>query len=236
MDNIAIEGIVLSSLDYKEKSKIVYLYTKDGKISFRAIHSLNEKKGMLPLITTMNRVSVILTDTTFPRVIDYTLLDDYLSIKDDLKKSLWFSFILEIISKLPEDTAHDRVYNLLTRLMDLSKEYDGLILGVVFLIKMTYAFGVGPVLRKCVVCNNSDTAYFSIDDGGALCSTHYSNKKEVYPKDVLDMIRHIYYLDIYKENLDQIKDYDYLKLFRIITSYYNKHIDLYFKGVNSLIF
>ena len=87
MQTSNIEGITLSSIDYKEKSKIVYIYTKYGNISYKALGSLNQKKGMLPLITTMNQLNVILTQSKFPTAIDYTLLNSYDDIKNDLKKS-----------------------------------------------------------------------------------------------------------------------------------------------------
>lgn len=44
MQTSSIEGITLTSLDYKEKSKIVYIYTKYGKISYKALGSLNQKR------------------------------------------------------------------------------------------------------------------------------------------------------------------------------------------------
>jgi DNA repair protein RecO (recombination protein O) len=234
MDNLEIEGFVLSSIDFKEKSKIVYLYTKEGKISFKALSSNSPKKGMLPLITSMNKVSVILTNKEFPTSIDFTLINSYQDIKDDLKKSLWYSFILEIISKLPSDSPHERVYSLLDEIFNLRNKYDGLLLTTTFMVKMTYAFGVSPVLKKCVICNNPHPKYFSIKDGGALCFKH--NHKDTYDNDILNALTNIYYIDIYKENLDSIKEYDMIKLFQIINIYYNNHVNIYLKGLNSLIF
>lgn len=234
MQTSNIEGITLSSIDYKEKSKIVYIYTKYGKISYKALGSLNQKKGMLPLITTMNQLNVILTQSKFPTAIDYTLLNSYDDIKNDLKKSLWFSYILEIISKLPEDAPHERIYNLLKRLLEIANKCDGLMIGVVFLIKMTYSFGVAPELRKCVICQNSNISYFSIKDGGALCKDHF--KHDSYEKEVLDEIKNIYYFNIYDDDLDKIKNYDYKLLFDIMNKYYNEFVHIYLKGLNSLIF
>ncbi len=233
MNNLEIEGITLSSIEYKEKSKIVYMYTKYGKISFKALGSLNQKKGMLPLISTMNHLNVIMTDSKFPTAIDYTILGLYDYIKNDLKKSLYFSYILEIVSKIPEDAPHERIFKLLTKLFELAKSYDGLILTVVFMIKMTYSFGVSPELRKCVYCTSKDVLYFSIKDGGALCHNHYKNTS--YDKSILDEISTIYYLNIYESNLDEILEYDFKRLFDIMNKYYEEFVHVYLKGLNSLI-
>ncbi len=233
MNNLEIEGITLSSIEYKEKSKIVYLYTKYGKISYKALGSLNQKKGMLPLITSMNDLKVIMTDNKFPTALDYTIIDNYDYIKNDLKKSLWFSYILEIVSKIPEDAPHDRIFMLLKKLFELAKKYDGLVLGVIFMIKMTYSFGVSPQFGKCVYCKSNEIHYFSVKDGGALCRNHY--KKSSYSKNILDEITTIYYLNIYKEELDKILDYDFKKLFNIMNEYYTEFVHIYLKGLNSLI-
>ncbi len=233
MDNLEVEGFVLSQIDFKEKSKIVYLYTKNGKISFKALASSNPKKGMLPLITSMNKVNVILSNKEFPTSIDYTLINSYQDIKDDLKKSLWYSFILEIISKLPIDSPHERVYSLLDEIFNLRNKYDGLLLTTVFMVKMTYAFGVSPVFKRCVICNEKNPEYFSIKDGGALCYKH--NHKDTLKGDILKILENIYYIDIYKEDLDSLKGYDMIKVFQIINMYYNDHVNIYLKGLNSLI-
>lgn len=234
MDIISAEGFVLSSIEYKEKSKIVYLFTRNGKISFRALGSNNMKKGLLPLITSMNKLNVIISNSNFPKAIDYTLINSFEYIKNDLKKSLWFSFILEILSKIDENLYNERIYNLVDKLFDLGKEYDGLFLTTIFMIKMTYSFGIAPILKKCVLCGNLNTNGFSIKDGGAICVNH--NIKNIYDKKILEMIYNIYYFDIYNDDLNNIKDYDYLELFNLINLYYKTHLDIYLKGLNSLIF
>lgn len=234
MENIKIEGIVLSSIVYKETSKIVYIYTKNGRISVRALGSLKQKRGMLPLITTMNRVEAIITNKAFPSAIDYTLIDSYDNIKSDLKKELWFSFMLEIVSKLTDDSPHERIYNLLIRMFDLASTISPLELGVMFQVKMMYGFGVAPILKKCAICGNEEVRYFSIRDGGAICMNH--NHQNSFDNDVLNDIKKIYFFDIYNGNFDDIKDIDYIRLFRVVNIYYDSHINITLKGINSLIF
>ena len=77
MTTTNFEGIVIGSIPYQETSKIVYLYTKYGKISVKALGSQTQKKGLLPFITTMNRVEAITTDSDFPTLKDYSLIDSY---------------------------------------------------------------------------------------------------------------------------------------------------------------
>lgn len=233
METIKVKGIVLGSIDYKETSKIVYLFTDVGKISVKALGSKKVKKGLLPFITTMNYVEAIITDSEFPSLIDYSIIDTYSYIKDNLNSELWFSFILEIVSKLPSDIEYSRVYDFLLRILELGKDNNPMLLTIIFMTKILYSFGVNPILKKCIICG-SEPSYFSIKNGGALCNIH--NISGTYDKKILDYITRIYYFNIYEEDLNTLNDVDLYEIFKVIINYYENHVNIYLKGLNSLIF
>ena len=56
------EGIILNTLDYKETSKIVHLYTPYGKISVKALGANKPKNGLLGFTTIGNWCSFVATD------------------------------------------------------------------------------------------------------------------------------------------------------------------------------
>ena len=56
------EGIVIKSITYKETSKIVYLYTPNGKVSIKAIGAKNAKKNTFGFGEVGNIVSFVSTD------------------------------------------------------------------------------------------------------------------------------------------------------------------------------
>ena len=122
MENIKIKGIVLNAIDYKESSKIVYIYTSLGIISVRALGAKKQSRGILPFITTMNYCEAIITNSDFPKLIDYSLFDSFNNIKADLKKELWFSYMLEIISKIPKDAPHDKIFPLVLKIFSLGED------------------------------------------------------------------------------------------------------------------
>ena len=80
-----IPGLVISSIDYKEKSKIVYLYTPYGHDSVRANHSKDMKKGLLGFTTTLNQVSYIKTNAKFPTLIEYNLVKTNFDLASSIK-------------------------------------------------------------------------------------------------------------------------------------------------------
>lgn len=233
MKTQTIKGIIIGSIDYKESSKIVYLLTRYGKISVKALGSKNIKKGLLPFITTMNYVEAIITESDFPTLIDYAVIDTFDQIKNDLKKQLWFSYIFEIISKLSQDANYERIFDFVLNIINFGINNDGFLTAMIFQVKILYAFGVQPVLKKCVVCGNNPH-YFSIKNGGAICNNHYNNSCE--SNHIYNMIYDFYYFDIKNGNLEILKKYDLNLLFKIITIYYNDHVNINLKGINSLIF
>ena len=73
------EGIVFKAITYKETSKIVYLYTPNGKVSVKAIGSKNSKKKTFGFGEIGNIVSFVATDSSFPTINEYEII--YSSIK-----------------------------------------------------------------------------------------------------------------------------------------------------------
>lgn len=234
MENINITGFVINSLDYKESSKIVYLYTKEGKKSIKVLGAKSQKKGYLPFLIPLTLVSATITNSSFPTLIEYTVLNSYQYIKDDLKKELIFSYIFEILNKMPDDSFHDKIFNMLENLFTLAKTYDSLLLCSIFKIKMLYTFGVNPNFKTCGVCGSGDVYYFSVHLGGAICKKCYHIG--AYDNQVLNILKYLYFMDLTKESLEKIKDINVKEIFDIILSYYKEHVNIYLKGYKSLIY
>lgn len=234
MDNINICGIVINSIDYKESSKIVYLYTKKGRISVKVLGAKSQKKGFLSFIMPLTLLNAYITNKEFPTLVEYNIINSYKDIKDDLKKELAFSYILEILNKIPYDSPHEKIYNLLINLFDLSEYYDAMLLCLIFKIKMLYTFGVNPNFKECSMCGSKDVYYFSVSLGGAVCKkcSHIG----LYDKSILDILKYIYYMDLSKESLDKLKEINVKEIFDIVTKYYKEHVNISLKGYKSLIF
>ncbi len=69
------EGIVYKTITYKETSKIVYIYTKDGKKSIKALGSKNSKNKTFGFGEIGNIVSFVSTDDDFPTLIEYDIIN-----------------------------------------------------------------------------------------------------------------------------------------------------------------
>ncbi len=233
MSNITIKGIVLSSINYKESSKIVYLYTNIGKISVRALGSKKQKRGLLPFITTMNYVEAIITDTEFPTLIDYTLISSYDEIKNDIKSNLWHSYMLELLSKIDDNLYAERIFNLTINMFDRN-DINPMLKGIMYQTKMLLPLGVRPILKKCSQCEKEDVKYFNISAGGALCES--CNCSKSYDKEILNLMTRLYYFDIKNDDINIFNECDLFKIFEVLNLYYKTHTHITLKGLNSLIF
>ncbi len=235
MENIKIKGIVIGSIDYKETSKIVYLYTKLGKISVKALGSKTKKSKTLSFTTTLNTVECIITNSEFPTLIDYTVIDQNRYIKEELKTNLWMSYILEIVNKFPSDANHERCFDFLLRTIDhANNKINPMLLAILFQLKVLSVFGVAPVLKRCVKCGNIETIGLNINDGGAVCINCKTSK--TLDKEILEKIKELYYFDDKENNFDKFENYNLIEIFNIINTYYDTHSNIYLKGLNSLVF
>ena len=163
-----MEGIVINTIDYKEKSKIVYLYTPNGINSVKALDVMKKNLGFT---VTLNHVEYSISNSKFPTVLEYSLKKSYFDICTNLSKINIINIMIDIIKKLEGDYPHSRIFNFFKECLDLLEESkEPRFVLSLFLIKMLYIFGVKPTFDECVLCGNKTLVNFSSQNGGALCN------------------------------------------------------------------
>lgn len=227
-----IEGVVLKTLSFKETSQIVYLFTRDGIKAVVVKGAKNYKSAKLSFCIPLTKVEAITTVSDFPTLVDYTIIEDYAYLKNDLKKSLWSQFLLGIVSNILETDYSENIFNMLNRTFFLAKNNDISALVLINMVKLLKAFGVEPNFNNCVICANKDISFFSIKDGGALCINHKSDN--TYDKDTLNILKEMYYINL--NNNEYIKEYDVKKISKVVFEYYSWHVYIKLKHIDSLIF
>lgn len=211
-----MEGIVIKSIDYKEKSKLVYLYTSSGIISVKA---LDANRHNLGFVTTLNQVEFQMTNASLPTVTEYSLKKSFYSMNQSIEKMGVLAPILDVILHLENDANHARIYPfLLKTLNELEETKEPLFVLCVFLIKMLAVFGIKPELNHCIRCAKKKIVNFSIIDGGALCDDcSVYNENNYY---IFDSFKKLYYNNLYSFCELGI---DYPTLIEAIYSYYTVH-------------
>ena len=213
------EGIVFKAITYKETSKIVYLYTPNGKVSVKAIGSKNSKKKTFGFGEIGNIVSFVMTDQDFPTLIEYEILNSAYKYTNSFDSIMALGKIIEILNYLPDDSIHNKIYPFIKDIM-LNLLDNPLKALSIFLIKMTYNFGVAPKFDSCINCGNKNNLLFSVSKGSVICI----NCNNGYIDDIDIWME--YYKD--KKNIKEYKDTDFKLLLKRINEYYliHAHINL----------
>ena len=215
-----LEGIVLSEIDYKEASKIVNLYTINGKIGVKALGSKKIKNGYLGFITTGNTVSFVTTDSNAPTLIEYDIVDSIIKKDLNIDEMKALGTIIYIINMLPSDSPHSKIYPFIKEIISNIKKVDINKLLSIFLIKILYPFGIAPNLKSCINCGNTNNLISFDITGGALCQncTNQNNN--------LDIWNEYYYA---KKDLNSYNDTDFNLLLNQIKNYYLYHLNIKLK-------
>ena len=80
--SVGFVGLVIGSIEYKEKSKIVELYTPYGKENVLARGASKVTSGLLGFTTTLNYVNFEKSKASFPVMIEYYLIKSYYFLLD----------------------------------------------------------------------------------------------------------------------------------------------------------
>ncbi len=211
------EGIIIKTIPYKETSKIVYLYTNDGIKSVKALGAKKPKNNSFGFGEIGNIVSYISSDSNFPSVSEYEILYSSYKLTSDYNSIMALSKIIELLNNIPEDSIHHRIYPFVKNII-MNLENNPLKALSIFLIKMTFNFGVSPKLDSCIICGNDNVIDFDFKLGGAICINH-SNKDNEF----LSIIKE-YYKE--KKEIEEYSNCDYKKLLSYLNEYYLIHTNI----------
>ena len=218
-----MEGIVINTIDYKEKSKIVYLYTPNGINSVKALDVMKKNLGFT---VTLNHVDFEYSNSKFPTVLEYSLKKSYYNLYEDLNKMGIVITMLDVIKKLEGNYPHERIFKFFIECLNLlEKSKEPRYVLSVFLIKMLYIFGVKPIFNECVICGGKEIVNFSIKEGGTLCTNCATQNTEALK--VCEWFYKLYSDKEYDET--KYEDIDYKDLLNQIYSYYLIHVNLKLK-------
>lgn len=197
------KGIVCKTLDYKDSSKILYLYTPLGNKSIiaRGVKKLNSTSRFLSQVGTM--IQYDHTRGDLPSLKDGELINDYPNVKMDLETYTFVAHILELLNgTIDEYSNHEKMFHFIERLMMMyDSGLDAEVLTFIFEMKLLYFLGYGINFKGCQLCDENIDLVYSISDGGLICRRHKKDVLEVFDEDIYDVLKYLYYIDIdhYKE-------------------------------------
>lgn len=229
----ATEGIIISEVNYGEKSKIINVLTKDGIIGImcKGAKSLKSPLRVGTMKFNLSHFEIYYHSEGLSTLKECDVIEDFKNIKSDILQISYMSYICDLAAGVMRQNENEDIYNLL--ISTLNKINNGLapdVLTNIFEIKMLDYLGVGFSLDACAKCGSTkDIITIDPDDGGYICSSCYTNQI-IYDTKTLKMLRMYYLVDINAiSKLDisnEVKDnIDYF-----LKTYYERYTGLYLKS------
>ena len=228
-----VEGIIVSTVDYKESSKIVNILTKDnGLIGVFANGSKRLKSKLSATSTVLTYGIFHLNDRNnkMPSLLEVDVIDSFKNVRKDLNKMSYSIYLLELSTQVYRHDSNSNIYGLIiSALKKINDNFDYQIISYIVELKLLVYLGIKPVIDKCVNCNNkNDIVTISSYKGGYLCKDCVGNEK-IYNLKTLKLIRMFYYVDLDKISKINVSENIKKELNLFIDDYYERYSGLYLK-------
>lgn len=229
-----IEGIIISSVDYKENSKIINVLTeKEGILGVLAKGSKNPKSKIASTSNTLTYGMFYLNyyKGSIPSLTEVDVIDNFKNIRKDLLKTNYAIFLFELVSQIYRHDKTTKVYTLLIEgLKKINDGYDAQIITNIIELQLLQYIGIKPVVEHCVNCKETkDIITISSYKGGYLCKNCVGNEP-IYQLKTVGLIRMFCYIDLSKITKIDISDEIKNEISTFIDDYYERYSGLYLKS------
>ena len=127
-----IEGVIVSEYPFEESSKIINILTKDGEYN---IIAKGAKKIKSPLFAVTNKFTLGIFNIQYKekglsKLIDADIINNYSTIKKDINKVSYVTYITELCLKVYKHEPSSNIYDLY--LVSLNKINEGYNYEIIF--------------------------------------------------------------------------------------------------------
>ena len=228
-----IEGIIVSEYPFEESSKIINILTKEGEYN---IIAKGAKKIKSPFFAVTNKFTLGIFNIQYKekglsKLIDADILNNYSTIKKDINKVSYVTYITELCLKVYKLEPSSNIYDLyLASLNKINEGYNYEVIFNILRLKLLDYLGIKPVIDRCIECGNThNIVTISSYLGGYVCRDCYRNEKVVSPK-TISLIRMLYYVDISKITKLDISKEIMKEIEEFINDYYDRYSGIYLKS------
>ena len=228
-----VEGIIISSTNYSESSKILKIFTKEyGVISVisKGCKKLKSKLRNISENFTYGYFHIYYKKDKLSVLITCDIINYFKSIKSDVIKIAYISYFCELSYNVYNNSEDSNVYKLLiSSVLKIEKNFDPSVISNILEIKYLKYLGVEINLNGCIDCGSTNILTLNPYKGGYLCKECVTDEKIVDLKS-LKMIKLYYYVDI--ENIKELNVSEKIKeeINLFLSLYYEQFTGLYIKS------
>ena len=229
-----VEGIIISTTNYSETSKILNIMTKEyGLIGVMAKGARRLKSPLRSFTSNLTYANFMIyyKEDKLSTLTEVNVINHFKNIKSDINKISFATYLLELAEGVMRQNNNRQIYDLLiSTLLKIEEGYDPLILMNILELKYLDFLGIMPVIDKCAVCGcKTNIVTLSSYKGGYVCRRCYNGETMVSAK-TIKLIRMFYYVDISKISKIEISDKSKMEINRFLDDYYDRYAGLYLKS------
>lgn len=230
----AVEGIVLSEVNYSESSKILNVLTREfGLIGIMSKGCRNVKSKLRGVSRKLiyGTFNIYYKESGVSTLISVDLINSFSKTMMDLTKISYSSFILDLVLQVVRQNNDSKVFELLRdSLIKIEEGITPLVITNILEIKLLEYLGVKPNLDSCSLCGSTkNIVSLSGVDHGFVCGSCYTNQR-LTNTDTIKMIRLYDLVDISSINKLDIDKNIMNEINTFIDEYYEKYTGLYIKS------
>lgn len=193
------EGIILFSRDYKEKDKLVKIFTESsGKLMFFVKGAHRRNNPIAPAILPFTKATYIgdfrAEGLSFLNGVKN--IEPFRKLQEDIFLNAYGAYLLGLADAAIDDREYDpHLYGFTKQALTMMNEgYDGETVLNIFEVQIMARFGVSLNWQQCGVCGATQGVFdFSSKYNGILCSKHWDHDPHRYHADP----RAIYFLRLF---------------------------------------
>ena len=233
MKVISVNGIVVSTSDYKEHSKIINIFTEDmgiiGCIS-KGCKNLKSKLRLPSERFAYGTFQISYRENGLSTLIDGDIKDYFINIKSDIIKISYLTYICELSTNVYKESQEPDIYKLMENdILKIEEGFNPKVITNILELQYLEYLGINLNLDSCVKCGNTKVVTLSLSKGGYVCALHRTNEPLISEK-VMKLLRLYYYVDISKITSLDIDEKVSHEISKIIDEYYDEFSGVYLKS------
>ncbi len=230
-------GHVLRTIDYKDNSKLLYVYTNEGIKSMIARGVKKMQSPLSHLAQSSNLINMTLSQAKLPTLKEAALIDYYPEIKNDLIKTTIMDVINELIYyNVGDNDNHEKMLAFIQKVAKAIEQTNTpLEVLLIFELKFLYFTGYAVPLKHCHVCQGREDLAFDLYEGALVCPTHKEINHQYYGKEIYKPMQYYYYVDILQFKALELEHKTMKQLFDITTALCSMHLGFTSKAKKILL-
>ena len=227
-----VEGFILSTVNYRESSLVINLFTKEyGIIGILAkgVKSIKSPLRALCMKYTYGFFYIYYKENKLSILTDVDIIDNFKNIHSDIVTISFLAYICDLTNQVYKNSENIEIYDLFIKtIYKLNEGIDPLVLTNILETKYLNYLGVGINLDSCLNCGNTKNIV-TIIDGGLLCKDCYRNEP-IKDLKIIKLLRMYELIEISSITNINIKDYLKEEINEFLDDYYERYTGLYIKS------